>query len=195
MKSNEINYTRMLYLSNVNFTALAAIGHLKFLITLLLAFPNDSCTAAVINAKTHSPSLAALNRFATIPQIIDVLKKEKLILYDYIIERKNLRLQTVVGNDLLLEYTGDGNMISNVISKVMASWELPQVKYSQNDIETITPYTLFDISPKDGTPNEVRDINNKNELINFLIQERSDDIKSKNKFVVKHRIYYTIPSA
>ena len=191
-KSEEI-YHRDLYISPSNFEKLNSFGHKdKFHVVLLVAFAENNSKPFVMCDTYKAKKFTSLTEMSSIPEIVSCLNRHSLQLSEFILERTTIRLQSVVGGDLLIETLGTGATENHAISKAMNTWQLPNMLFYNNTSSIIKQDKLWEIRD-DASIKLIGGLDNNNDLISFLLKEQQDEVIRKKNYEMKNRIFYSNP--
>ena len=186
-------YHRDIYISPANFEKLISFGHTdKFHVVLLVAFAENNNQPFVMSDSSKAREFNALTEMSSIPEIVSCLNEHSLQLAEFILERTTIRLQSVVGGDLLLETLGTGATENHAISKVLNTWELPDMLFYNNTSNIIKQDKLWEIR-NDSSIELIGGCDNNTDLISFLLKEQQDEVFRTKNYKIKNRIYYTNP--
>lgn len=189
----EEKYHRDLYISPANFEKLVSFGYVeKFHIVLLVAFGENNSQPFVMSDTYKAKEFASLSEMSSIREILFCLNQHSLQLSEFILERTTIRLQSVVGGDLLIETLGTGATENHAISKVLNTWELPEMLFYNNTSNIIKKNKLWEIR-NDASIELIGGFKNNTDLISFLLKEQQDEVFRNKNYKMKNRIYYTNP--
>ena len=184
-----------LYMSPYDFNALKNMGEILFEIEILVAFQLGNEKMFYIDSQNQSDEFIELNRKATIPQIIEVLQKNNLLVREYSFKNDVARLQSVNGDDLLMETAGESISRIDFFNKSFEHWEIDNSIFYKNDksveqiAELFQPGRLIDLS-KEGNISISKFIPNLMYLVCYLLCEQQTDLIANRKFETKRRFYF-----
>ena len=184
---------RDLYISPANFEKLISFGYVeKFHIVLLVAFGENNSQPFVMSDTYKAKEFASLSEMSSIREILFCLNQHSLQLSEFILERTTIRLQRVVGGDLLIETLGTGTTENHAISKVLNTWEMPDMLFYNNTSNIIKQDKLWEIR-NDASIELIGRYDKNTDMISFLLKEQQDEVSRTMNYEIKNRIYYTNP--
>ena len=176
----------MLYLSPYQLKDLAEIFPGLFGIKLLVC--NAGFHAVYIDEHKQSKQLECLNGKASIDEILKVVEKNKLNLYEYEIESSEVSIKTgaVADNDVLINFF-EKRTKKLFLQKVLDKWCLAR-NHKYKTIDDFSSGILYDVS--EDIPKTVYTTDNSNNLTCFLGEEMNDECCNKGEWRIKERMYH-----
>jgi len=179
MENNASNYYCLLYLSPIRFGDLTMFGTLKFDVRLLVS--NTDSDTLFINSDGVSSEFKGFGNKVTISEITETLRKQGLqhSSLDFELETEGFKICSVVGNDALIEVF-DKKCVDSITTMMLGEWAPPYVEYNLGYVEKhLKPGVIFDISKNGKFKAVKKNIQDKEELIDFLFQKDNAGAQSR----------------
>ena len=187
---NNAEENTYLYLSTVEFEQLKYLGIIEFNVELFVANKKDGNDVFFIDEFNMCDVFEHLNRKATIEQLIELMNDYDLVIKEYVLCTKEFRIQSVVGNDLLIQMTGEKKSAKLIMDKLYDLWDIPDLSVTLELVPKIRPGRLLEIS---GTEIKIiREMPSPHYLIYWLIQDFEKRLIGKDKEIYPQRFYMSL---
>lgn len=184
---NNAEENTYLYLSTVEFEQLKYLGIIEFNVELFVVNKKDGNDVFFIDEFNMCDVFEHLNRKATIEQLIELMNDYDLVIKEYVLCTEEFRIQSVVGNDLLIQMTGEKKSAKLIMDRMYDLWNIPDLPVTLELVPKIRPGRLLEIS---GTEIKIiREMPSPHYLIYWLTQDFEKRLIGNYQEIYPQRFY------
>ena len=194
METNDGN--TYLYLSTIYFDELSKIEELReylFSIEILVALDPKEMETLYVDDVNQSNLFLHLNRKTTLPELCEILNKHDLIICEFSLRNQFLRIQSVVGSDLLIQVAGINEETETVLFNSLQQWKKNNPDANSELSERYKSDRLFEFSD-DGKIIKEKVMPFPEYLVYWLGKDFDKNLSAQSNTKLKQRIYFSSPS-